>query len=88
MAHDDDIDPAADNGEPTADALEQVENDDKAVQLDAYDLDHDGKFSVVEDARANLGIVDARLEEIAEEPGLKGRLANAAHHVVDKIDND
>ena len=50
MAHDDDIDPAADGGEPTVDALEQVENDDKALQLDAYDLDHDGKFSVVEDA--------------------------------------
>ncbi len=91
MAHDDDIDPEAEVGEPSADApdaLEGVENDDEALQLDAYDLDEDGKFSVVEDARANLGIVDARLEELAEEPGIKGRLANAAHHIVDKIDND
>jgi hypothetical protein len=88
MADDDDIDPEAEVGAPPADALEGVENDDEALQLDAYDLDEDGKFSVVEDARANLGIVDARLEELAEEPGLKGRLANAAHHIVDKIDND
>ncbi len=90
MADDDDIEAEAEAeaGAPPADALEGVENDDEALQLDAYDLDEDGKFSVVEDARANLGIVDARLEELAEEPGLKGRLANAAHHIVDKIDND
>ena len=88
MAHDDDIDPEADVGETPAEALEQVETDDEAVRLDAYDLDDDGKISLVEDARATLGVVDARLEELADEPGLKGRLANAAHKVTDKLDND
>lgn len=88
MAHDDDNDPGAEVGETPAAALERVENDDDAARLDAYDLDDDGKVSLVEDARASLGVVDARLEELAEEPGLKGRLANAAHKVTDKLDND
>jgi hypothetical protein len=88
MAHDDDIDPGAEVGETPAAAIEQVENDDEGVRLDAYDLDDDGKISLIEDARANLGVVDARLETLAEEPGLKGRLANAAHKVTDKLDND
>ena len=87
MAHDDDTDPAAEVGETPATAIEQVENDE-AVRLDAYDLDDDGKISLVEDARANLGVVDAQLEALADEPGLKGRLASAAHHIVDKLDND
>ncbi len=87
MAHDDDIDPAAEVGETPATAIEQVENDE-AVRLDAYDLDDDGKISLVEDARANLGVVDAQLEALADEPGLKGRLANAAHKLTDKLDND
>ncbi|MCE9621481.1 MAG: hypothetical protein K8R99_03945 [Actinomycetia bacterium] len=58
------------------------------VELDAYDLDGDGKISMVESERARLGLVDARLEEIAEEGGIKGKLADAAHHVIDKLDND
>ena len=87
MAHDDDIDPGAEVGETPTAAIDQVENDE-TVRLDAYDLDDDGKISLVEDARANIGVVDARLEELAEEPGLKGRLANAAHKVTDKLDND
>ena len=87
MAHDDDIDPTAEVDETPATASEQDQNDE-AVRLDAYDLDHDGKISLVEDARATLGVVDARLEELAEEPGLKGRLANTAHKVTDKLDND
>ena len=87
MADDDDIDPAAEVGETPAAAIEQVENDE-AVRLDAYDLDDDGKISLVEDARANLGVVDAQLEALADEPGLKGRLANAAHKLTDKLDND
>jgi hypothetical protein len=56
--------------------------------LDAYDLDEDGKVSLVEGARSQLGIVDARLEEIGEHPGFVGRIAEAAHHVVDRLDND
>ncbi len=58
------------------------------VVLGAYDLDGDGKISMVESERARLGLVDARLEEIADEGGIKGKLADAAHHVIDKLDND
>lgn len=56
--------------------------------IDPYDLDEDGKVSVVEAERGRLGIVDARMEELAEEPGIKGKLAEAAHKVLDKLDND
>ena len=58
------------------------------LDLETYDLDGDGKISVVEAERARLGLVDARLEEIAEEGGLKGSIAEAAHKVLDKFDND
>lgn len=59
------------------------------VQRDPYDLDGDGKVSLIEAERGRLGIVDARLEEIAEsDDGLKGKLAKAAHEVLDKFDND
>ncbi len=57
-------------------------------ELEAFDLDHDGKISLVESERARLGVVDARLEEIAEEGGLKGKLAEGMHHIIDKLDND
>ncbi len=66
---------------PSADPVEDVE-------LDTYDLDGDGKISMIESERARLGLVDARLEEIAEEGGIKGKIADAAHHVIDKLDND
>lgn len=56
--------------------------------LAAYDLDGDGKISPVEEIRAGLGIADARLEQVAEEGGVKGKIADAAHHIVDKFDND
>lgn len=62
--------------------------DDEDVELETYDLDGDGKISVVEAERARLGLVDARLEEIADEGGVKGKLADAAHKVIDKLDND
>jgi hypothetical protein len=58
------------------------------LELEVYDLDHDGKISAVEAERARLGLVDARLEEIADEGGVKGKLADAAHHLLDKLDND
>lgn len=61
---------------------------DVANRLEAYDLDGDGEIGLVEDARARLGMVDARLEEVAEEGGVKGKIADAAHHLVDRIDND
>ncbi len=58
------------------------------LDLETYDLDGDGKISAVEAERARLGLVDARLEEIAEEGGVKGAVAEAAHKVLDKLDND
>lgn len=57
-------------------------------EVEAYDLDDDGKVSLVELGRAQLGIVDARMEELAEREGLGGKLAEAAHKVLDAIDND
>ena len=57
-------------------------------QLENYDLDGDGKISLMENERARLGIIDARLEQIAHEGGVKGFIAGAAHHVVDRLDND
>ena len=64
------------------------EETDEALDLVSYDLNDDGKISPLEGARFELGLVDARLEELAEEPGIKGRLADAAHHIIDKLDND
>jgi len=58
------------------------------LDLQSYDLNGDGKISPLEGARAELGLVDARLEELAEKPGVLGHLADAAHKVVDKLDND
>ena len=62
--------------------------EDKASRLGAYDLDGDGKVGPIEDLRAGLGVLDARLEKIAEAGGVKGKIADVAHHVVDRIDND
>lgn len=62
--------------------------EDKASQLAAYDLDGDGEVGVVEGLRAELGVIDARLEDVAEEGGIKGKIADVAHHVVDRLDND
>ena len=58
------------------------------VALEAFDLDHDGNISVTENARAELGILDAQAEKAAEEPGVKGKVAKAVHRVLDKLDND
>lgn len=66
----------------------QEEPTDEASELAAYDLDGDGKISPIEEARAALGVADARLEQIAKEGGVKGKIADAAHHLVDKLDND
>lgn len=61
---------------------------DEELDLASFDLNDDGKISPLEGARQELGLVDARLEEIAKEGGVKGKLADAAHHVLDKLDND
>ncbi len=73
------------NDEATEPAPDET---DEELDLVSYDLNDDGKISPLEGARAELGLVDARLEELAEEPGIKGRLADAAHHIIDKLDND
>lgn len=61
---------------------------DEELDLVSFDLNDDGKISPLEGARQEIGLVDARLEEIAKEGGVKGKLADAAHHVLDKLDND
>ncbi len=58
------------------------------LELETYDLDGDGEIGVIDHERARLGLVDARMEEIAEEGGIKGALAEAAHKILDKLDND
>ena len=58
------------------------------AELEALDLNGDGTVSVIELERARLGLIDARLEEIADEGGLKGSVAEVAHKVLDKFDND
>ena len=71
-------------------SMEPTDDNESQDQLDleTYDLDGDGKISAIEAERARLGLVDARLEEIAAEGGVKGAIAEAAHKVVDKLDND
>ena len=82
-------DDASDQTPATDAAADQADQADaREAELEAFDLDHDGKISITEDARARLGIVDARLEELSHEPGLKGKLAEGAHHLLDKLDND
>ncbi len=78
MPDDSEISTAANDDDPTPDELE----------LETYDLDGDGTISMIESQRARLGLLDARLEEIADEGGLTGSLAEAAHKVLDKLDND
>jgi hypothetical protein len=62
--------------------------EEQAAAVEAEDLNDDGKVSIIEEVRSEIGVVDAYLEEIAEEGGIKGKLAKAAHEIVDKIDND
>lgn len=71
----------------TSDTTSTPETDEE-LDLVSFDLNDDGKISPLEGARQELGLVDARLEEIAAEGGLKGKIADAAHHVLDKLDND
>ena len=71
----------------TDDAAGTPETDEE-LDLVSFDLNDDGKISPLEGARQEIGLVDARLEEIAKEGGVKGKLADAAHHVLDKLDND
>lgn len=58
------------------------------AELEAFDADGDGSIGILDEERARLGVVDARLEEISHEDGVKGKLADLAHKVLDKLDND
>jgi hypothetical protein len=75
-----------DESEPTGRTDDDLTPDE--LELETYDLDGDGEIGVIDHERARLGLIDARLEEIADEGGLKGALADAAHKIVDKFDND
>jgi hypothetical protein len=79
--------------EEGVDAAEVLDAGDAAAaaddaELDAYDLDEDGRVSLTENVRGELGMLDARAAEVAEEEGLKGKLGKAAHRLLDKLDND
>ncbi len=74
--------------EELVDETDETDETDEEIELEAFDLDGDGKISPIEAERARLGVVDARLEEIAHEGGVKGHIADAAHKLIDKLDND
>ena len=75
---------ATTDGDITAGTAES----DEELDLVSFDLNDDGKISPIEGVRQEIGLVDARLEEVAKEGGVKGKLADAAHHILDTLDND
>lgn len=78
-----DTQPMEDRENPPADSAAE-----QAASLEAYDLDGDGRVSNAEAARANLGVIDAGLQNLAKRGGIVGRLAAVAHRVLDRFDND
>jgi len=76
----------ADEAEATEAAAEEAVAGDDDTPIN--DVDGDGKVSILEAERARLGLVDARLEEIAHHGGVTGHIAEVAHKVLDKFDND
>jgi hypothetical protein len=84
MIDDNDSSAAQSNGDEEPDDTAE----DSARQLALYDLNGDGKISVVESLRATVGLVDARMQSLAKRDGVLGKLATAAHRVLDRIDND
>lgn len=62
--------------------------EEEANRLAAYDLNDDGHVGPIEEIRGTLGLVDARLEQVADEGGVIGKIADAAHQIVDRLDND
>ena len=75
-----------DESETSTGATDQPTDDE--LELETYDIDGDGEIGVIDHERARLGLVDARMEEIAEEGGIKGALAEVAHKILDVFDND
>jgi hypothetical protein len=95
MSNDESISPTDAGGDDAPETDEELDlggevapETDEELDLVSYDLNDDGKISPIEGARFELGIADARLEELAEQPGLKGKIADVAHHLLDKLDND
>lgn len=71
-----------------AEAVAAADTDESLDDTPINDTDGDGKVSILEAERARLGLVDARLEEIAHHGGVTGHIAEAAHKLLDKFDND
>jgi len=71
-----------------SDDASDLDGDDESDDTPINDIDGDGKVSILEAERARLGLVDARLEEIAHHGGVTGHIADAAHKLLDKFDND
>lgn len=80
----DDDDPQV--AQPASD--KDAEAAEREAALEAFDLDHDGRVSDTEAARANLGVIDAGLQARAERGGILGKLAGLAHRALDRFDND
>jgi hypothetical protein len=76
----------ADESETSAGPTDEPTPDE--LELETFDVDGDGKIGVIDTERNRLGLLDARLEQIAEEGGVIGSLAGAAHNLVDRLDND
>lgn len=83
---DDEDDPTAAHPDPDQEAGDDAA--ERAAVLDAFDLDGDGTVSNTEAARANLGVIDAGLQTMAERGGIIGKLAAVAHRILDRFDND
>ena len=66
-------DPVVDDGRRTT-LLTRLWRAVGQAALDAYDLDDDGRISLTENVRAELGMLDAHAGEMAEESGLKGKV--------------
>ena len=49
-----------DESETSTGATDQPTDDE--LELETYDIDHDGEIGVIDHERARLGLVDARME--------------------------
>ena len=65
---------------------EAAEGVDQAA-LDAYDLDGDGRISLTENVRGELGMLDAA-PRAGRGARTEGKVARATHRLLDKLDND
>lgn len=82
----DDDDSIEAQGDGTGEPDDAADESERLIAL--YDLDEDGKVSLIESLRATIGVVDARMQSLAEREGPIGKLAAVAHRVLDRFDND